>query len=929
MRPATAAVVLSLLVAPPLFAADYHVDCAAGDDGRDGRSPATAWRSLAKVGATTFSPGDSLLLKRGTRCTGTLWPKGSGEPGRPIRLAAYGEGPLPVVDAAGGEAAVKLFDQQHWHVETIEATGGSPYGIHISGSGGTLRHFRVRDVVVHGVGGEPKTKASGLLVVATGGGGQTFEDVVIDGVTAHDTTQWAGILVLGGAWGDEDLRAKRVTIRNSIVHDVHGDGIVLFQVEDGLIERSAAWRTGLQPVQTIGTPNGIWTWRCRRCTVRWTEGFFVDSPGVDGGVYDIDWGNDDNVVEHNFGHDSMGYCASVFAAGGSTTTNSVIRHNVCVNNGRSPRLARRQGDLFISTWENGKLDGVRVENNTFYWNPPIDAPVVQMDHAEFTGSRPNVFEGNLIHSAVPSMVHSNEGLRFDRNLYWNAGRGEPRWSYGGREHVGFAAHRRETGQDANGLFADPKLTATMRLRSASPAIDAGAPLGEGEARDAFGTPVPRGRGPDIGAIEHDPGAAGAPAARSDLYPGSWALVSHLGDDDASRAQVVFLQTALAQYGDRGLVVAVDLPGGASSARVHDWNLGRIRVLAPGPAVGGSLPTTRLVSPDGTVVRRWDGFAPPADLGLSLRALLGPPAGAAAIELPRDDEAASVAPAAPSRDGLRDRVGVFLRCTGEEDPRKALVAVKSLGLERVQVSRLPDRFYTPEGARELAGLLKETGIRADAVVVVFEGESYKDQEAVMRTVGLRPAALRPARVDYAKKVVDFAAAIGTGIVTLHVGFLPRNTGDPVYREMLEAATTLAAYAASKGVTLSLETGQETGEELARFLDAITVARVGVNFDTANLVLYGLDDSPRALDRLLDRVTSLHVKDGLPPADPRLLGREVPLGEGRAQVRECLRLLEAAGFRGPLIIENYTWRDRGTDPLEELARARDFILGTAAR
>jgi sugar phosphate isomerase/epimerase len=200
---------------------------------------------------------------------------------------------------------------------------------------------------------------------------------------------------------------------------------------------------------------------------------------------------------------------------------------------------------------------------------------------------------------------------------------------------------------------------------------------------------------------------------------------------------------------------------------------------------------------------------------------------------------------------------------------------------------------------------------------------------MRTVGLRPAALRPARMDYAKRCIDFAKAIGTTIVTFHMGFLPRDTTDPVYGEMQDAVSGLAAYAASRGVALSLETGQETGEELSRFLDAITVARVGVNFDTANLVLYGLDDPPRALERLLDRVTSVHVKDGLPPEDPRLLGREVPLGEGRAKVRECLRLLDAAGFRGPLIIENYAWRDRGTDPLEELARARDFILGDPGR
>jgi len=530
---------------------------------------------------------------------------------------------------------VKLFDQQHWHVGTIEAMGGNPYGIHISGSRGTLRHFRVKNVVIHDVGGEVKAKTSGLLVVAAGGGGQTFEDVVVDGVTAHGTTQWAGIVVSGAAWEDKGLRARHVTIRNSIVHDVYGDGIVLLQVEDGLIEKSAAWRTGLQPEQNVGTPNGIWTWRCRRCTVQWTEGFFVDSPGVDGGVYDIDWGNDDNVVQHNFGHDAMGYCASIFAAGGEATTNSVVRYNVCVNNGRSPKLARRQGDFFISTWEGGTLDGVRIHNNTFYWNPPIDAPAVQMDHADFKGARPNVFENNLVHSTVPRMIHSSAALRFDHNLYWYVGSGEPVWSHGGREHEGFAAYRRDSGQDGAGLLADPRLTATMRLGSDSPAIDAGSPLDVAGARDAFGAPLPWGKGPDIGAIEHVPGRRDETSARPDLRLGNWTLVSDLAEDDASRAQLVFLQSALEQYGERGLVVAVRFRGGDSSQLRHDWNLGAIRALAPVRAEGGTLPNTLLVAPDGTVARRWSGFVPPADLGLTLRAVIGPPGGSPAVELPRD------------------------------------------------------------------------------------------------------------------------------------------------------------------------------------------------------------------------------------------------------------------------------------------------------
>ncbi len=644
-RTAASVALFGFLVALPAFAVDYHVDCDAGDDARDGHAPATAWRSLAKVSATTFQPGDSILLERGTRCPGMLWPEGSGEPERPIRIGAYGDGPLPIVDAAGKEAAIRLFNQQHWHIEDLEAVGGNPYGIHVSGDRGILRHLRIRNVVVHGVTGEVKTKSSGLVVVAAGGGGQTFEDVVIDGVTAYDTTQWAGILVNGAAWEDKDLRARHVTIRNSIVHDVYGDGIVLFQVEDGLIERSAAWRTGLQPVETIGTPNGIWTWRCRRCTVEWTEGFFIDSPGVDGGVYDIDWGCDDGVVQHNFGHDAMGYCAAVFAAGGEVTTNSTVRYNVCVNNGRSPKLARRQGDVFLSTWDRGLFDGVRIHHNTFYWNPPIDAPVVQMDHADFTGRRPNEFRDNLILSAVPSMTHTSDALRFDNNLYWSAGSRAPRWSYAGRDYEGFVAYRRGSGQDAGGQSADPKLVATMRLGPGSPAIDAGTRSTEPGDRDAFAQAVPWGAGPDIGAVEHVPAARAESGPRLEGFSGKWALVSHLGTDEISRGQVVFLQSALEQYGEKGFVVAVAFPGEAPGRLVHDWNLGGIRVLEPLPSGSGTLPTTSLIAPDGRTVRRWTGLVPPAELGLLLRATLGPPLGSPAVDLPLD-EVYRDAPASP-------------------------------------------------------------------------------------------------------------------------------------------------------------------------------------------------------------------------------------------------------------------------------------------
>ena len=269
------------------------------------------------------------------------------------------------------------------------------------------------------------------------------------------------------------------------------------------------------------------------------------------------------------------------------------------------------------------------------------------------------------------------------------------------------------------------------------------------------------------------------------------------------------------------------------------------------------------------------------------------------------------------------VGVFLRCTGQAESLPALRAVRALGLETIQVSKLPDRFYTPEGAAEFAGMLRDTGIHADSVVAVFAGESYADRDTVVRTVGFRPLHLIRERLEYLRKCVDFAEAIGAKIVTFHMGFLPESAEDDAYKAMLAAVTDIAGYAAKRHVVISLETGQETGEQLAAFLDRITVARVGVNFDPANLVIYGVDAPSRALKHVVGRVTSVHVKDALLPETPGAMGREVRPGEGRAELNACFRMLRASGFTGALIIENYVARGLKTDPMDELRFAQAFL------
>jgi hypothetical protein len=663
----------------------FFVDCENGATGNAGTSADAPWGSVDNVNDTTFSPGDTILFRRGTRCSGVLSPKGSGQPGSPITLGAYGTGPLPMIvnplaDAPGGSTpdhesirpTLSLFNQQYWHIRNLELVGGTPYGLFISGNTGILRHFRITDVVVRGVTGRPQNKRTGLVAILGGSPEHSFEDIVLDGVTAYDTSQWAGIVIDGGhpplprgADGKTPatLKATDVVVRNSLVHDVAGDGIVLFRVRNGLLEGNVAWATGMMPAQEPhgpSNPNAIWVWRCENCVIQYNEGFLAESEGVDGGVYDIDWGSHGSVIQHNYGHDSQGYCLSVFGAGGGTTTASVVRYNVCVDNGRSPRLARRQGDLYLSTWGGGSLDGVQIYNNTFYWNPPVDAPFLRND-ALFVGERPNVFRNNLVISTVPFFTHTNASLEMDHNLYWYTGAGQPRWFHGEEEHTGFENYRQATGQERNSLFADPALKAStepgalpLQPGPASPAVGRGARMSSEPLEDFFGRPLSQQGDIDIGAIQA--GAPGrvtgqpkAPVVRArdphgnefDVrqWRGHWALLclikaEHLEGDaaDAWKPLVVSLRSLMQQYANRGLHAAVVISGEVPAERlhnlVHDLRLSSVALVNDATGSVGEhagladQPVTLLLSPEGQVHQHWLGRSNPARLGLTLRWVFG-------------------------------------------------------------------------------------------------------------------------------------------------------------------------------------------------------------------------------------------------------------------------------------------------------------------
>lgn len=189
------------------------------------------------------------------------------------------------------------------------------------------------------------------------------------------------------------------------------------------------------------------------------------------------------------------------------------------------------------------------------------------------------------------------------------------------------------------------------------------------------------------------------------------------------------------------------------------------------------------------------------------------------------------------------------------------------------------------------------------VCSYLGESYADIDTVARTVGLVPPESRKARVERTHAVANFAAEVGIAAVGCHIGFIPHETGSDVYSDMVTVVREICDHCAGHSQSFALETGQEPAPVLLQFMDDVRRPNLGINFDPANLILYGTGNPLEALDLLGPRIVSVHCKDGdPPPADrPGTLGTERRLGDGSVGLPGFIGKLRSIGYTGILSIE----------------------------
>ncbi len=450
----------------PVAARDYFV-CQSGNDESTGTSTNAAWRTIDRVNRARFHPGDRVLFEAPGSFAGNLIvsAEDAGTSNAPVVIGSFGEGRATilagrqtgiVVENAGGVAIENLI------VVGAGRTNNAGYGICCDNTltnGQRLGFLRIANVEARDFG------FLGILVAGTHAG---FEHVVITNCVMHGNLR-GGMEVAGRLPWDSTIYAHAdVHISHCQAFDNTGDptylknhsgsGIVLYQVDGGVMEYCAAWNNGAL-CRSSGGGVGLWTCASRHVVIEHCESFGNKTSGGDGGGFDIDGGSVDCVLQYNYSHDNDGPGLMVYTYPyvSYPDCGGVVRYNISENDSRKgPRYA----GLWVRT-DGKEITGLQIYNNTVVIGPWTDQAALINARGIEAHVRNNIFV--TTGPARPLRVEQpGDRVRFENNLYWREG-GPTEISWGAQTYSSLQEWRDRTGQELlsgkpTGLFADPVLS---------------------------------------------------------------------------------------------------------------------------------------------------------------------------------------------------------------------------------------------------------------------------------------------------------------------------------------------------------------------------------------------------------------------------------------------------------------------------------------
>ncbi|NLO35299.1 MAG: sugar phosphate isomerase/epimerase [Clostridiaceae bacterium] len=268
-----------------------------------------------------------------------------------------------------------------------------------------------------------------------------------------------------------------------------------------------------------------------------------------------------------------------------------------------------------------------------------------------------------------------------------------------------------------------------------------------------------------------------------------------------------------------------------------------------------------------------------------------------------------------------KIGSIIGYRPGTDLAAAFGQARQLGLDSCQLNIWDSTLFSEDQTQVVRQAQEKTGLEISALWAGWSGPKEWNFTGGPATLGLVPPAYRGQRLQELLAASAFAVHIGVTDIVTHVGFLPENPDDPNYSGVVCALRHLAQVMQGRGQFFLFETGQETPVTLLRTMQDIGTANLGVNFDMANLLLYGKANPADALDILGAYVRGVHCKDGEYPTDGRRLGHEKALGQGRVDLAQIIRKLKEINYQGHLTIEREI---SGPEQIRDIQAARDLLL-----
>ncbi len=267
-----------------------------------------------------------------------------------------------------------------------------------------------------------------------------------------------------------------------------------------------------------------------------------------------------------------------------------------------------------------------------------------------------------------------------------------------------------------------------------------------------------------------------------------------------------------------------------------------------------------------------------------------------------------------------KIGVCVNFTEIEKIPEQFRVLREQGFDNCQMLSWVPATWTDENAQKILDYQKEYGVEISAFWCGWEGPQVWNFYEGQETLGLVPVQYRETRIKNLCDGADFAKKLGIVNVVTHMGFIPENPLDPQFIPFCDAVKVVADHLKKNDQWLLFETGQETPVTMLRCFEQVGADNLGVNLDTANVILYGRANPVDALDVFGKYVKNLHAKDGKYPTNGHELGVETAIGEGKVDFYGVIKGLHELGYDGYITIEREI---EGEQQAKDIIAAKEYL------